>query len=235
MPSRSCLDQHLTCLALRRMAGVSIIPVRSYSRYSKTMKTDLGISSFLSLLVTISLSFTMLGQFMAHNILISRIAVIGKPFSSCSILILFSATTSPVILSAPLYTLPYVPCPTWWFFLKLSFTSRIARGPKIPEATDKSMGAKAPPLPPRLEEDDDDGGNDFGGNGSALKRGFLSLFPRGGRDFFAAAPGGGGGGGGRFLAGGGGGRGRPGAGGRFLGGTAGCFFPGATVAALSFP
>ena len=41
----------------------------------------------------------------ALRIFTSRMAVIGKPFSSCSVLIRFSATTSPVSLSAPMNTL----------------------------------------------------------------------------------------------------------------------------------
>ena len=55
--------------------------------------------------VTISFNLTMLGLFSALRILTSRIAVIGNPFSSCSVLMRLSATISPVSLSAPTKTL----------------------------------------------------------------------------------------------------------------------------------
>jgi len=55
--------------------------------------------------VTISLKATMFGQSSAFRIFTSRIAVIGNPFSSCSVLIRFKATIFPVTLSAPTKTL----------------------------------------------------------------------------------------------------------------------------------
>jgi hypothetical protein len=48
--------------------------------------------------VTISFRVTIFSCLRAFRILTSRIAVIGKPFSSCSVLILFKATISPVLL-----------------------------------------------------------------------------------------------------------------------------------------
>eukprot|EP00658_Telonema_sp_P-2_P053473 TRINITY_DN4201_c0_g1_i8.p1 TRINITY_DN4201_c0_g1~~TRINITY_DN4201_c0_g1_i8.p1 ORF type:complete len:107 (+),score=12.43 TRINITY_DN4201_c0_g1_i8:164-484(+) len=56
---------------------------------------------------------------------ISRTAELGTPLSaSRSILILFSATTAPVFLSSPLYTVPYVPSP---IFSVLKYRSSLPR------------------------------------------------------------------------------------------------------------
>ena len=59
----------------------------------------------LPLEVTISFNLTMFSLFSALRIFTSRSAVMGKPFSSCSVLIRLSATISPVSLSAPTNTL----------------------------------------------------------------------------------------------------------------------------------
>jgi hypothetical protein len=66
----------------------------------------------------------------AFRIFTSRSAVIGNPFSSCTVLILLSATISLETLSLATKTLPYVPSPTWCFFSNTS-TSRITTGAMI--------------------------------------------------------------------------------------------------------
>ena len=50
----------------------------------------------------------MLSCFNAFSIFTSRMAVIGNPFSSASVLIRLRATTSPVTLSAPTNTLLFI-------------------------------------------------------------------------------------------------------------------------------
>ncbi len=54
------------------------------------------------------------------RILISLTAVNGNPSFSLSVRTILSATTSPVVLSRALYTLPYVPSPICESTLKAS-------------------------------------------------------------------------------------------------------------------
>jgi len=155
----------------------------------------------------------------------------GNPFCSCSVLIRFSATTSPVRLSWATKTLPYVPCPTWCFFANAS-TSRITTGAlmdRLPRRLRFANGGRVSEAgrfsrtPTPIPADDTAGGvgradgvanlpAGKGGRGGG-RGGVAGLAPgpaagggggRGG-DFRATLPEGFGGGGGAPLGGGGGG------------------------------
>mmetsp|Transcript_10001 Transcript_10001/g.25807 ORF Transcript_10001/g.25807 Transcript_10001/m.25807 type:complete len:201 (-) Transcript_10001:469-1071(-) len=100
----------MSCFASDTENGCFILSsmqfLRSCSMYSITMYT-----SSLRLPMTTSGTLTMLGWWNCTRMLISRMAVLGKPSLKASFTILtrFSAHISSVLMSRALYTTPYAP------------------------------------------------------------------------------------------------------------------------------
>lgn len=106
--------------------------------------------------VTTSLSCTMLSCFSALRSFSSRRAVMGKPFTSSSVLILFRATISPVTLSAPTNTLLF--CNKGWRrchmiqFMRRGINMGGAKGVSKNSRQYENARTSTPSIPPFQQE-----------------------------------------------------------------------------------
>ena len=94
---------------------------RSHDQNTSEQANKKDDPSIVPLLVTISFRETIFTWFNALRILISRSAVIGNPFSSCSVLIIFNAATSCVTYMAHNCMSEYLD----WIFIDISISKKI--------------------------------------------------------------------------------------------------------------